>query len=172
MSETKGWQEQLAQVAGQAHSACVAVAAFTNRERYHDSPNIEECNGPSCVWYRQLKADLLAALKGQAQQLLTERDEAQLITAALLYDVKALVDGEPYDHERISIRRLGEALAGKPTDWVSTRELALQAENAALRSALGNIWRIAHNRKGQANEYITGICEAAALKAASLEGAS
>ena len=42
----------------------------------------------------------------------------------------------------------------------------LQAENAALREALSNIWRIAHNRKGQANEYVTGICEAAALKAA------
>ena len=93
------------------------------------------------------------------------------------------------DHEEVvaaleaqvqQLRAENAALKSERDDWLQVAEVradaydklsdefdALQAENAALRQALSNIWRIAHNRKGQANEYVTGICEAAALKAAS-----
>ena len=67
MSETKGWQEQLELLAGQAHSACVAVAAYVTGVEYHDSADLETCNGPSCLWYRELRDRILAALNSQEQ---------------------------------------------------------------------------------------------------------
>ena len=49
------WLDRLA---GQAHSALVANAAFGHSPRYHDDMDMDKCNGPSCQWYRDAKAEL------------------------------------------------------------------------------------------------------------------
>jgi hypothetical protein len=81
------------------------------------------------VW-EQEGADYLNRLKDEAREAQRLRDLLDI----LLPDLRVLVAGEPYDHERIHIRRLKEALEGNPTLQVTTRELDAEREAQRLRS--------------------------------------
>lgn len=54
------WREKLEWIAAQAHSACVASAAFSGGIRYHDNKDINVCNGPSCKRWQALQPILNA----------------------------------------------------------------------------------------------------------------